>query len=247
MSKKNFKLTIEYDGTNYSGWQRQKNDTTIQGEIEKAVFIITKQAITLIGSGRTDAGVHAIGQTANFICETRLNSNDFIRALNCLLPNDIVIKNCEEVSLSFHARFNVKNKTYLYRLINRPYPSAIGRNYCWSITKKINIDLMNKAGAYILGSHDFKSFEGSGSPRLSTIRNVLQSEFIQHDEELIEYRIKANGFLRYMVRNIVGSLVYIGLDRISTDEFKNILESKDRKKAPPTAPPQGLYLFNVEY
>jgi tRNA pseudouridine38-40 synthase len=199
---RNFKLIIEYDGSRYHGWQRQKEDRSIQGEIEKALKTITAGSVTLNGSGRTDAGVHAQGQVANFECNTRLEPDALMNGLNSLLQDDIVIKVCEPVSASFHARYDAKSKVYHYRILNRPLPAAIGRQYSWFIRKALN---------------------------------------------LLVFHIEADGFLRYMVRNMVGTLVDVGLEKSTPHDFKRILHSKDRSQASATAPAQGLMLMEVKY
>ena len=244
---KNFKITIEYDGTRYHGWQRQKNDRTIQEEIEKAVLAITGQNVSLTGSGRTDAGVHAYGQVANFSCETNLAAQDLLGGLNSLTSDDIVIHRCEEVDASFHARYDVKSKTYVYKFLNRPKPAAIERHYAWHIRKKLNLEAMRTASAHLIGSHNFKAFEGAGSPRSHTTRHVFKANLVDEGDGYLAFEIEADGFLRFMVRNIVGTLVNVGLGKISPEEFKRILESKDRDQAGATAPAHGLFLLNVAY
>ncbi len=244
--QKYFKLTIEYDGTDYHGWQIQKNDPTIQAEIETALLTMTGDKITLAGSGRTDAGVHALGQVASFISETELEPDNFLNGLNSLTPDDIIIRECCLVDNEFHARFSAKNKTYQYRILNRKTPSAVGRQYEWFIHQKLDIEAMEQAVHYIRGTHDFKAFEGTGSPRAHTVRSVMEAGIECRDERII-FRIKANGFLRYMVRNLTGTLVDVGLSRIHPDEVKAILDSQDRSLAGPTAPPHGLFLVHVEY
>ena len=247
MSLSNFKIIIEYDGTAYHGWQRQKEDPTIQQEIERAISTMTKERITLTGSGRTDAGVHAYGQAANFFCETALSPEIFQKGLNSLLPDDIVIKDCRLVDQSFHARYDVKSKIYHYKILNRDIPAAIGRNYAWYVRRKLDTAAMQSAIAHIIGKHDFKSFEGSGSPRSHTIRNVMRAAVVGKDNGSITIEIEADGFLRYMVRNIVGTLVDVGLGKITPAGFKNILEARDRSNASATAPAHGLFLVEVKY
>jgi len=245
--RKNFKIIVEYDGTGYHGWQRQKADRTIQQEIEQALETMTAGQITLCGSGRTDAGVHAFGQTANFLCETDLSPEVFKKGLNSLLPEDIVIKECRLAAESFHARYDVKSKVYHYRIVNRKVPPAIGRQYAWFIRKRLDTAAMRYAISHICGIHDFKAFEGTGSPRSHTIRNVMAADLNENNEGSIVFEIEADGFLRYMVRNIVGTLVDVGLGKIIPAEFKEILESKNRSQASATAPPHGLFLMEVKY
>ena len=244
---KNFKLTIEYDGSAHQGWQRQTNGITIQGEIEKALMTMTGKKVVLIGSGRTDAGVHAFGQVANFHCDTALSPEVFQKGLNSLLPEDIVIKKCKQVPEKFHARYDVKSKTYCYRILNRTLPAAIFRQYAWHIPKKLEPDTMRYALRYIIGTHDFKAFEGAGSPRANTTRSVLNADFIKMDDGYLFFEIEGDGFLRFMVRNIVGTLVDVGLGKITPDDFNKILLSKDRNLASMTAPAHGLFLMQVKY
>ncbi len=243
----NFKITIEYDGSDYHGWQRQAEDRTIQGEIENALMTMTGDRFTVTGSGRTDAGVHALNQTANFRCATSLTPEAFLKGLNSLLPEDIVITSCKVVPEKFHARFDVKSKVYHYRMLNRLLPAAISRQYAWHIRKKLDLNAMKQALCYIIGSHDFKAFEGSGSPRASSIRCIINADFVKTDSDYLVLRIEGDGFLKFMVRNIVGTLVDVGLDKITPDDFKQILLSKNRDLAGITAPAHGLFLMEVKY
>ena len=243
----NFKITIEYDGSAYHGWQRQAEDRTIQGEIENALMTMTGDRFTVTGSGRTDAGVHALNQTANFRCAKSLTPEAFLKGLNSLLPDDIVITSCTVVPEKFHARYDVKSKVYHYRILNRLLPAAISRQYAWHIRKKLDLEAMKEAICCILGSHDFKAFEGSGSPRASSIRSIINADFVITDNDYIVLRIEGDGFLKFMVRNIVGTLVDVGLDKITPDDFKQILVSKNRNLAGITAPAHGLFLMEVKY
>jgi tRNA pseudouridine38-40 synthase len=243
----NFKLIIEYDGTAYHGWQVQTDKPTIQETLEAALSFMTKERVHVTGSGRTDAGVHALGQAANFHTTAAISPRSFQAGLNSLLPNDIVIRSCEAVDDAFHARFNAICKTYQYRIRNRLTPAAIGRQYEWFIRKKLDVPAMQKAVKMIMGTHDFKSFEGTGSPREHTIRTIKESAVSEGENGRIFIDITADGFLRYMVRNIIGTLVDVGLGKISPEDFKKILESKDRGFAGMTAPAQGLFLVSVDY
>jgi len=244
--KKNVKLTIEYDGTNYHGWQVQKNDPTVQKEIETALCTMTGKKLNLRGSGRTDAGVHALGQVANFTCDTTLSPDNFLYGLNSLTPGDITIRDCCFVHAGFHARFSAKSKTYRYRILNRKTPSAVGRHYEWFIPQNLDVGAMKEASQYITGTHDFKAFEGTGSPRAHTVRSVMEADVECRDERIV-FRITADGFLRYMVRNLTGTLVNVGRSRMTPLDVKTILDSKDRSLAGPTSPPHGLFLTHVEY
>lgn len=242
-----FQISIEYDGTGYHGWQRQKKDITVQATIEKYLALMTNQKISLVGSGRTDAGVHALGQSAHFKCDTRLKAATFQKGLNSLLPDDIVITACRRAAENFHARFDVQSKIYHYRILNRALPSALLRSYTWHIRKPLDIDAINAARQFLPGRHDFKAFEGAGSPRAHTVRNIIAAEWAVKNREIHQFHIEANGFLRYMVRNIVGTLVEVGLGKMTPQEFQKVLHSKDRNQAGATAPPQGLYLVQVNY
>ena len=247
MLKTTFKITAEYDGTDFHGWQRQKNEPTIQAEIETALQTITGQPITVAGSGRTDAGVHALGQVASFTCETQLDDDALMSALNALLPETIVIRACCRVEETFHARFSAKAKTYQYRILNRRLRSALDRRYAWHISRPLDREAMRTALDHIVGTHDFRSFEGSGSPRAHARRTIRRAELREEENELLVLVIEADGFLRHMVRNIVGTLAAVGLGKIQASEFEAILLSRDRSRAGITAPPQGLFLMSVSY
>ena len=245
--EKNFKLTLEYDGSAYSGWQRQKDPNTIQGILEEALRDLTGSPTPLTGSGRTDAGVHALGQTANFHADTRLPPPVLMRALNARLPKDMVILSCEEVPESFHARFDTISKLYRYRFLNRPLPAAVGRHYAWHISPPLNIPAMEQALMHLRGTHDFKAFEGAGSPRAHSVRNIFRAELICGEGGHLDFEIEADGFLRHMVRNIVGTLVDVGLSRLSPSDVEKIRDARDRGKAGITAPAHGLFLVRVDY
>ncbi len=243
----NYKIMIEYDGSRYHGWQRQKIDHSIQAEIEIALEKMTSTKVTLIGSGRTDAGVHAVGQVANFKCDTRLTPEAFFKGLNSLLPEDIIIKDCQLVAAEFHARYNARRKIYHYKILNRAVPAAVGRQYIWYVRSTLARQNMRAAMAHVIGRHDFKAFEGSGSPRQDSIREVFSARLIEDTGDILIFEIEAEGFLRYMVRNVVGTLVDVGLGKITAANFKKILDSKDRSQAGITAPAKGLTLFKVIY
>ncbi len=242
----NFKLIIEYDGSAYHGWQRQNNDLTIQSEIEKALATMMGKHIPLTGSGRTDAGVHSFGQTANFHCDTQHTAEIFVKALNSILPQDIVIINCALVDDDFHARFHVKSKVYQYRILNRTIPAAIYRQYAWHIRKKLDLSPMQIAGKHLVGTHDFKAFQGQGSIVNTTVRRIISFR-LYREKDMVMLEIEGDGFLRFMVRNIVGTIVNVGTGKITPDDFKRILDSRDRSQAGITAPPQGLFLMKVRY
>jgi tRNA pseudouridine38-40 synthase len=247
MITKNFKLLIEYDGTEFCGWQRQKDQITVQGEIEKTLGKILNQQIHIFGSGRTDAGVHAFGQVANFHAQTALFPQNIQKGMNSLIRYPIVIRDCVVVKDDFHARFSAVSKEYHYVILNRPDPIAIGRNYQWHIRKPLDINAMQQCCRSITGSFDFKSFENTGSPRKSTLRHVFSADIQPLNHHRLVFKICANGFLKYMVRNLMGTIVLAGLNKISLDEFVSIMNAKDRRKAGATAPAQGLFLKRVSY
>ena len=241
------KLIIEYDGSNYLGWQVQPNGQTIQGVIQDRLKRLTGESSQLIGSGRTDARVHALRQVAHFKTESRLDANTFQRALNSLLPEDIVIRSVEEVDADFHARKRARSKVYEYRILNRATPPGIARQYVWHIPQKLNLDEMKKATHSLVGEHDFSAFRSVGSSARSSVRNILRADWKRGKGGLLRFEIEASGFLKQMVRAIVGTLVEVGRGKISAQEFKRVLDSKDRKEAGPTAPAQGLFLKEVKY
>ena len=244
---KNFKIVIEYDGTNFFGWQKQPDTKTVQGEIEKTLSLILNQEIKINGSGRTDSGVHAVGQAANFHADTDILPKKLKAALNSLIKVPIVIRDCHLVEDSFHARYNAVSKEYNYFILNRKDPCAIQRLYQWHIRSPLDISSMTQCCHAITGVFDFKSFENTGSPRSSTIREVFFANINQLDNQQIVFKICAKGFLRYMVRNLIGTIVLAGLHKISLVEFIKIRDAKDRTMAGQTAPPQGLVLKKVNY
>lgn len=247
MELKNIKLTISYDGTNYHGWQKQKNKLTIQGVIESKLKLITGEDIRLIGSGRTDAGVHAINQVANFKTRSELDPIVIKKALNSLLPEDIYIKDAKYVPLDFHARYMARSKTYEYRILNRREPDIFNRKYHWHVIPPLDMENMSKALSMLVGSHDFSSFKSSGSSVLNPIRTVFRAEIISDSAGILKIVIEADGFLRHMVRNIVGTVVQLGYGKIDIDKFRKIFEARNRQLAGKKAPARGLFLLDVRY
>lgn len=243
---RNVKLTIAYDGSNYSGWQRQKQYKTVQEQIENKLSLISGEKIVIHGAGRTDARVHAWGQVASFKTGRQMEPLAWQRALNSMLPEDIVIIAAEEVAGDFHARYSAKNKHYRYRILFSPYPWPFERNYAWHIFYKLNLDAMQKAAALLVGKHDFSSFQATGSHVQSSVRQIEKLAF-NFKGEILEMDFVADGFLRHMVRNIVGTLVEVGRGKLVPADLSGILEARDRSQAGPTAPPQGLYLISVSY
>ena len=244
---RNIRLVIQYKGTAYAGWQRQKgNIQTIQGVLEGCIFKMTDERVTINASGRTDAGVHATAQVVNFYTNSHLGPDVLLRALNSLLPNDIVVRYADEVSLDFHSRFSAKSKTYAYLILNDRLPSPFFIDFSWQIHKRLNLETMRKAANYLLGIHDFCSFMNAGTPVKSTVREIYRLD-IENIPPFIVIEIEASGFLRQMARNIVGLLVEIGRERRLPDEVPDIIEGKNRSLAAMTAPAQGLFLKEVRY
>ena len=244
---RNIKLTIEYDGKEFNGWQKQPNKLNIQGEIEKAIKQITGEEVDLTASGRTDAGVHALGQVANFKTNSNIPIEKIPIALNSNLKKSIVIKSAEEVEERFHSRLNCKRKTYRYIINNSKYGTAIYRNLETHIPMKLDIQKMQEAVKYFEGEHDFKAFKASGTSSKSSVRTIYKAEVIDAGNERIYIELTGNGFLYNMVRIISGTLVEVGLGKIEPNEIKTIIESQKRENAGKTLPPQGLYLVKVEY
>ena len=243
---RNIKLTIEYDGKDFNGWQKQPNKLNIQGEIERAIENITGEKVELIASGRTDAGVHAMGQVANFKTSSNISIEKIPIAINSQVKNSIRIQNAEEVDEKFHSRYNCKKKTYRYVIDNSKYGSAIYRNISYHIPMKLNVDEMKKAIKYFEGEHDFKAFKSSGTSSKSSVRTIYSANIVTEGTN-IGIDLTGNGFLYNMVRIIVGTLVDVGLGKIKAEDIPKIIESKDRTKAGKTLPPQGLMLLSVEY
>ena len=244
---RNIKLVIEYDGKEFNGWQKQPTKLNIQGEIERAIKQITGEEVDLTASGRTDAGVHALGQVANFKTNSNIPIEKIPIALNSNLKKSIVIKSAEEVEERFHSRLNCKRKTYRYIINNSRYGTAIYRNLETHIPMKLNIQKMQEAVKYFEGEHDFKAFKASGTSSKSSVRTIYNAEVIDAGNERIYIELTGSGFLYNMVRIISGTLVEVGLGKIEPNEIKTIIESQKRENAGKTLPPQGLYLVSVEY
>lgn len=244
---RNIKLFIEYDGTNYHGWQRQPKLDTVQLLLEKAIQEITKEKATLLGSGRTDSGVHALQQIANFKTSSEINTEKMTKALNSMLPGDIVIIKSEEVELNFHSQYDSQSKTYIYKILNRSSHSAINRKRVWHIPYQLNFEKMQNAAKYLIGEHDFKVFSKTGSSIKTTVRNIHKASFYKNSDEIIEFNIQANGFLKGMVRLIVGTIVNVGKGKLTETEFKHIICKGQKHKYIKSAPPHGLYLVKVDY
>lgn len=228
------------------GWQKQPNKLNIQGEIERAIEEITGEKIELVASGRTDAGVHSLGQIANFKTNSNIPIEKIPIAINTKLKRSVRILEAEEVDEKFHSRYNCKRKTYRYIINNSKNGTAIYRNLQYNFAEKLDEKKMNNAIKYFLGEHDFKGFKASGTSSKSSVR-IIYSGKVERKEDLVIIELTGNGFLYNMVRIIAGTLLEVGLGKIKPEDIKNIIESEDRQKAGKTLPPQGLYLVNVEY
>lgn len=243
---RNIKLILEYDGTNYAGWQRQYNADTIQEKIEKAILITTKEKSEVIGSSRTDAGVHAKGFVCNFKTSSKIPESKFKEALNTKLPNDIVILDSREVPINFHSRYDSKGKTYSYTILNRDTPIAIGQNYIYHLKRKLNIDDMIKGANFLIGRNDFSAFKNAGSSVKTSVRTITNIDIVNKGDFVV-FTVSADGFLYNMVRIIVGTLIDVGIGKYKPEYIKTILDSKNRANAGKSAPASGLCLEIVYY
>ena len=243
---RNIKLIIEYDGKGFNGWQKQPDRLNIQGEIEKAIEEITGEKVDLTASGRTDAGVHSLGQTANFKTDSKIPTEKFAKAINSRLKKSIVIKSAEEVDEKFHSRYSVKSKTYRYIINNSENGTAIYRGLEYHVPMKLDYEKMNEAIKYFIGEHDFKAFKASGTSSKSSVRKILDGS-VRKEEERVIIEVTGTGFLYNMVRIISGTLLDVGLVNINPEDIPSIIESKDRTKAGKTLPAHGLYLLQVNY
>lgn len=243
------KITLQYDGTNYVGWQRQAAGASIQGLLEDALAPIEGASVMVHGAGRTDAGVHALGQVATVGLTASLAAPTLARALNAVLPADVRVLSIEEVDPEFHARFSAVGKVYEYRIVNAPIVSPFLARYVWHLTQPLDAAAMREGAERLVGAHDFAAFQGAGSAVTSTervVRAIDWEDGAAFDRPLV-MRIHGDGFLRHMVRNIIGTLVEVGTGRWLPSRVAEILASRDRTQAGPTAPPQGLFLVRVEY
>lgn len=241
------RLHISYDGTDFSGWQKQVGLTTIQGTLEEAVSRIFNQEIRVQGASRTDAGVHAYRQVAHCDVPRDPTGFDLRYAIQCLTPPSVVVKELFLAPPDFHSIACAVDKIYKYRILNRRVPSALRYRYTYWVRYPLNLEFLNQASRFLLGKQDFKSFQSVGTQVKSTVRTITRAEWRQLDEDTLEFTIQGDGFLKQMVRNIVGTLVELNMDEAPPERVREILDFRDRRRAGPTAPPQGLFLYRVNY
>ncbi len=241
-----YKLRLEYDGTSYAGWQRQPDHPTIQETLEHALRHITQCSISTVAAGRTDAGVHALGQIISFRSDKPLSPHEWTRALNGVLPKNISVRQTEVATDDFHARYDARSKTYEYRILNQTTRPALERLRVWQIAQPLNVPLMRAASGHVLGQHDCTSFQGSPTETQNPVCDIQRIDLSQEGPS-IRFTIQADRFLKQMVRALVGTLVEIGHQKRTPDALATILGARDRREAGPTAPPQGLYLLRVHY
>ena len=244
---RNIKLTIEYDGKDFNGWQKQPKKLNIQGTIERAIEQVTKEEVMLNASGRTDAGVHALGQVANFKTNSQIPIEKMAIAINTNLKRSIRIKKAEEVDERFHSRLSCKRKTYRYIINNSEYGTALYRNLETNIPMKLDVEKMQKAAKFFEGEHDFKAFKASGTSSKNSVRTIYKAEVKKMPEDRIYIELTGSGFLYNMVRIISGTLVDVGVGKIKPEEIPYIIKEGKRELAGKTLQPQGLYLVKVEY
>jgi tRNA pseudouridine38-40 synthase len=245
-----FKITLAYDGADFVGWQRQAVGTSIQGLLEDALRQLDARDVPVTGAGRTDAGVHALGQVASFTIERPIEAGVLLRALNARLPDSIRVCSAHPAPPAFHARFDARAKSYQYRISSGATMSPFDRRYAWHVARTLDAGAMCEAARRLEGRHDFAAFQGAGSEVATTERTIMSSRILvptTGGSQMITYEITGDGFLRHMVRNIVGTLVEIGLGRRAPASIEAVLASRDRSAAGPTAPARGLFLTRVHY
>ncbi|MBS4539437.1 tRNA pseudouridine(38-40) synthase TruA [Clostridium sp. D2Q-11] len=243
----NYKLKVQYDGGRYRGWQRLGNDdNTIQGKIEEVLSKLVDEEIQINGSSRTDAGVHALAQIANFKTNKKFSEGEVKKYLNKYLPQDISITEVRLVSESFHPRYNAKEKTYLYKIWNKDYTNPFMRKYSMHVDRKLDIKRMEKASEHFIGKHDFTAFSNAKSKKKSKVREIYSVD-IEENQGFIEIRVRGNGFLYNMVRKMVGALIEVGIHEMNPDNILKIIDSKERKHVGIMADASGLYLEKVEF
>jgi len=253
LNLRNIKLLISYDGTDFSGWQRQRHDCTIQGEIEDRLFLMTREKIDLHGAGRTDAGVHAEGMVAHFATSSTIPCHDFLRGLNSMLPGAIRIFGVADVDQNFHARYSATGKLYQYKIFTGKIQPPQLRLYSLHVSCRLYLPSVKRCLKLLEGTHDFASFENSGSRDKSicsgrgSVRTIFNAKLIEEPPFQLIFQFTGDGFLRNMIRNLVGTLLDVGKEKLSVEEFTNILKAKDRTMAAATAPAHGLFLKEVLY
>ena len=240
------KLVLEYDGTCYAGWQRQPDHPTIQEAIERAIHQVSQATVCVIGAGRTDSGVHALGQVASFRTDCDWPASNWMRALNAVLPKDIAVRSSALMDASFHAQHDARGKLYTYRILHRPARPTVDRAFVWHIYRPLNEAAMQQAAAMLIGSQDFSSFEGSLTDNKNPICHLQQLAVTRHNDQVL-IEAYADRFLKHMVRAMVGTVVEVGLGKRTADSITEILRSRDRSAAGQTAPPHGLCLMRVDY
>lgn len=242
-----YKLTIEYDGTPFAGWQRQKDEMSVQQAIEEAIARLCKEPVTSMAAGRTDAGVHALGQVLHFELSQLLSIEKFINSINYFLrPYPIVVLDCELVDKNFHARFSAKSRSYVYRILNRSAPSVLQKNQIWHVVKPLDSEAMHEAAQILMGKHDFSSFRSAHCQSASPVKNITQISVTRHGE-IIEIYINAPSFLHNQVRIITGCLKSVGEGVWDVEKLRSVLECRDRREAAATAPSRGLFFLRAEY
>jgi tRNA pseudouridine38-40 synthase len=243
------KLTLQYDGTRYVGWQRQAEGTSIQGLLEAALQPLAGAPVTVHGAGRTDAGVHALGQVASVTMATTLDGGTIVRALNAVLPPDVRVTSVEDAPADFHARFSATGKVYEYRIVNAPIVSPFIQRYAWHVIPPLDVGAMRQGSAALVGRHDFASFHAAGSSTHTSVRTLRRLDWVAGNgsDTPTVMRVEGDGFLRHMVRTIAGTLAEVGLGRRPPDATASILAARDRTLAGPTAPAHGLFLVRVLY
>lgn len=245
MSKRNIKCRVTYEGTRYQGWQRQvSSDNTIQGKLEQLISRMCGEEIEISGSGRTDAGVHSLGQIMNFHTSSGMSTEEMLQYMNQYLPEDIAVTEIEEVSERFHSRLHAKGKQYSYRVWNSSVPNVFWRRYAHTVEEKLDVEAMRCAAEYLLGEQDFKSFTSTRKGKKSTVRRIDSIE-ICREGEMIRFVFTGNGFLYHMVRILTGTLLEVGLGIKPADSIPDVIRAKDREKAGPLVPGKGLVLEKV--
>ena len=248
----NYKLTIEYNGKYFYGWQKQKDLISVQSVIEQAIYRLCSVRVSLICAGRTDTGVHAVGQVANFLIDKKLDTYRLQEGINFHIKkitgstNQVIILDAQEVPLDFHARFSAISRRYKYQIINRRSYLTIYNDFYWHVRYKLNIQEMQKASSYFRGQHDFSSFRASTCQSKNPVKNIKQC-YLEYKNELIEFHVEANAFLHHQVRNMIGTIVEVGKGCYTSEHILQLIAIKDRKLSGQTAPAKGLFLMEVKY